>query len=61
MLEAVKPADVAAVIRTLVKLSKAGDVAASKVLLERVFGPAVAVDYAARLIELEAILESRKP
>jgi len=56
LLEAVTPADVRAVVRTLVAQAKSGDVMAAKVLLERVFGPACALDYEARLVELEKFL-----
>ena len=53
MFKAVHVADLRAVIRKLVELAKAGDVQAAKVVLERLLGPAVPIDYEERLAELE--------
>ena len=39
MMRAVSPGDLVAVVKTLVQLAKGGDVAAAKLLLDRVLGP----------------------
>jgi len=56
LLKAVKPADVQEVARRLVSAAKAGDVPAAKLLLDRLFGPPVAVDVEERLEKLENAL-----
>jgi hypothetical protein len=60
LLEAVSEEDVAAVARALVEKAKGGDVAAARVLLERVLGPAEAADIEGRLAELEADLAASR-
>ena len=52
LLRAIGPSDVADVARKLLNLAKAGDVPAARVLLERLLGPASALD---ALQELEAL------
>lgn len=53
LVAAVKPQDLRAVIAGLVTAAKAGDVQAAKLLLDRVCGPAAALDLELRLSELE--------
>jgi hypothetical protein len=53
--------DLAAVIRRLIDKAKGGDVAASKVLLERLLGPPIALDVATRIERLEVLLQERLP
>lgn len=56
LVNAVTPNDVAAVARMLVDKALEGDVAAAKLLFERLFGPPVASDVLERIAELEAVL-----
>ncbi len=59
LISAISAADIKAVVQTLTKKAKGGDVAAAKVLFERAAGPAAALDLDLRLTELEnQILES---
>lgn len=53
LLEEVKEKNLRAIIRSLVAQAEGGDLAATKILLDRVFGPAVAVDLIQRLEDLE--------
>jgi hypothetical protein len=53
-LNAVKPKELAAVVRKLLELALAGDVAAAREVLSRCLGPAEAVDVLAELSELRA-------
>lgn len=57
LLRAVSADDVQAVARKLVEQAKAGDVQAARVLLDRLFGPAVPLDFVERLSEIEKALE----
>ena len=57
-LAAVKPADVRAVVRKLVELALAGDVAAAREVLQRCLGPAEATDVMAELAELRTAVDS---
>ena len=54
LLDAVKPGDLAAIARTLVGAAKSGDVAAAKVVFERVLGRPLEADILERLEALEA-------
>ena len=60
LMQAVKPGDLRAVILKLVELGKGGDVAAAKLLFDRVLGPAVEVDLIERLEKLEEAVLDRK-
>ena len=53
--------DLSAVIRRLIDKARDGDVAAAKVLLERLLGPPVALDVATRIERLEVLLQERRP
>lgn len=57
LLEAVTPADMQAVVKALVEAAKGGDVAAARVLFERVLGKPVEADLIERLEVLEQQLE----
>ncbi len=56
LVNAVTPDDIRAVARMLVDRALEGDVAAAKLLMERVFGPPIAADVLERIAELEAVL-----
>ena len=58
-LAAVKPSELRAVIRKLLELALAGDVAAAREVLQRTLGPPLEVDILARIEELEAVVNSR--
>jgi hypothetical protein len=60
LLAAVKPSDMKVVIRKMVDRAKGGDVAAARVLFDRVFGPCQPADLISRLEELENLLESER-
>jgi len=45
----------------VIEKAKGGDVAAAKVLLERLLGPPVALDVATRIERLEILLQERRP
>jgi len=53
LLGAVEPGDLAAIAKTLVRAAKGGDVAAAKVLFERLLGRPVELDFVERLEALE--------
>ncbi len=53
LLQAVTEADMRAVVLALIDKGKSGDVGASKVLLDRVFGPPVSGDLLSRIEQLE--------
>jgi hypothetical protein len=53
ILEALTDAEVVAVIRKLYDLAVGGDVAAARTLLDRLAGPAQALDIESRLVDLE--------
>ena len=57
-LNAVKPKELAGVIRKLLELALAGDVAAAREVLQRCLGPAEATDVMAELAELRADVDS---
>lgn len=62
MLDAVTPEDFATIVANLVKLAKAGDLAAVKELFNRTLGTAVPADVLVRIEELEnALIEKVKP
>ena len=56
LLRAVSAGNVRAIIKGLVVKAKAGDVAAAKLLLDRVLGPPLPLDFEERLAQLEQIL-----
>jgi len=58
-LAAVRPQDVAAIVKSLIRLAVGGDVAASKELLLRVLGRPVEHDLVERIDKLEAVLLGR--
>lgn len=57
LLQEVSEKNIRAILKNVVKQAEQGDLAATKILLDRVFGPAVAVDLIQRLEELEQKLE----
>jgi hypothetical protein len=56
-LNAVKPKELAAVIRKLLEMAIAGDVPAAREVLQRTLGPAVELDLLERLEALEQAQE----
>lgn len=58
-LEAVTYSDMRRIVRKLVELALAGDVAAAREVLSRVLGPVESIDLAERLDELEKQIEER--
>ena len=60
LLEAVSAGDVKAIIKSLVKQAKHGDVAAAKVTLDRLLGPPLPLDFQERLARLEEILAAKE-
>jgi hypothetical protein len=58
MFRAVTAADLKAIVRQLVSMALAGDVAAAREVLQRCLGPAEPVDVLERLAKLEAVLFS---
>lgn len=59
LLNAVKPTELRAIVQALVTKAKQGDIAAAKLLLERVLGPPIATDIADRMEHLEEFLKER--
>jgi len=59
LLGSVSTTELKLVIKRLVTEAKAGDIAAAKVLLDRLLGPPVAVDLLERIEQIEATLEKR--
>jgi ribosomal protein L17 len=53
LLRAVSSGDLRAVVKKMVDLAKAGDVPAARVVLDRLLGPVVPLDFEERLAELE--------
>ena len=60
LLKAVKLTDLRAIVKALVSQAKQGDVAAAKLLLERLLGPPIAVDIEDRLELLEEFLKGKE-
>lgn len=56
LLEAVTPADVREIIAVVVEAARGGDLAAAKLLFDRLLGPPVEADLIARIEELEVLL-----
>lgn len=61
LIESVTIKDMAEVVATVVERAKAGDMAAAKLLLDRVLGPVVAIDVLARIEALEAAMDETQP
>lgn len=61
LLEAVTPGDLAAIVRSLVQAARSGDVAAAKLVFERVLGRPLEADILDRLEALEQALEGGGP
>lgn len=59
MVAAVSPEDVADIIRALVEQAKAGDIAAARLVLERVFGRVTDTETLERIENLESLLTER--
>ncbi|MBX3323467.1 MAG: hypothetical protein KF757_10790 [Phycisphaeraceae bacterium] len=57
MIESVTIKDMGEVVATVIERAKAGDMAAAKLLLDRVLGPVVAIDVLARIEALEAAMD----
>ncbi len=57
LLEAVKPKDLKAIVATLCRLAREGDVSAAKLLMDRLLGPPVPVDLIARIEALEETIK----
>jgi len=58
LIRAVTEKDIAEVVAGLVQKAKSGDIAAAKLLLDRVLGPPVSLDVFERLAEIERKLAS---
>ncbi len=54
LMKSVESHDLKRIVRSLVNSAAAGDVGAAKLILDRVLGPPVAVDFEQRLCELES-------
>ncbi len=61
LLEAVTPGDLAAIVRSLVQAARSGDVAAAKLVFERVLGRPLEADILDRLEALEQAREGGDP
>jgi hypothetical protein len=61
LIESVKIKDMAEIVASLVERAKAGDTAAAKLLLDRVLGPALAIDVLERIEIIEAAIEAAGP
>ena len=57
IIDTVKPSDVRAIVERLIADAKGGDTTATKLLLERIFGPPRDVDMEERLSAIEEMLE----
>lgn len=55
LMKSVRADDLKRIVKSLVNSAAAGDVAAAKLVLDRVLGPPVAVDFEQRLAELEEL------
>ena len=53
MINAIQPDDLAEVIETLLEMAKSGNIAASKLLLDRCLGPPIQADILERIEALE--------
>jgi len=60
MVAAVTPADVAAIMQALVAKAKAGDIAAARLVLERVFGRVSDTETLERIEALETAILARQ-
>ena len=60
MVGAVTPDDVAAIMRALVAQAKAGDIAAARLVLERVFGRVTDTETLERIETLETAILARQ-
>ena len=60
LLRAVTQTDLRAIVQTLVNAAKQGDLAAAKLLFDRLLGPPVAADIQERMENLEAFLEDKE-
>ena len=60
LLEAVSADDLMDVVKVLIVKAKTGDVAAAKLLFDRLLGPPLAVDVEERMQTLEQLLERTK-
>lgn len=61
LLEAVTPEDVREIIGVVVEAARGGDLAAAKLLFDRLLGPPVEADLIARIEELEDLLTTTAP
>ena len=59
MYAAIRPIDLRMVVKKMIELAKAGDVAAARVVLDRALGPPLPIDYEERLAELEKRLSQQ--
>jgi hypothetical protein len=60
-IESITIKDMAEVVATIVERAKAGDMAAAKLLLDRVLRPVVVIDVLARIEALEAAQDEMQP
>jgi hypothetical protein len=54
LMKSVEGDDLKRIVKSLVNAAVAGDVSAAKLILDRVLGPPVAIDFEQRLCELES-------
>jgi len=60
LLDAVKPSDMAAIIKSLIDKAKDGDIQAAKIILERTLGQPLQADILERLEQLEKELNTNE-
>lgn len=60
LLQEVSEKNIRAILKNVVKQAEQGDLAAVKILLDRIFGPPIAADLIQRLEELERTIGDQK-
>lgn len=55
LLDAVKPSDMLAIIKSMIDKAKAGDIQAAKIILERTLGQPLQADILERIEQLEGV------
>lgn len=60
LVQAVTPEDIEAIIKTLVKKAKKGDIAATRIILERCLGKPIEHDLVERLEQLESFMAQHR-
>jgi len=59
LMRAITPGDIKAIVSKLIDMARAGDVAAAREVLQRVFGPPVPADLQDRIQKIESLLEDK--